>query len=94
MASVAPAWVELGPRGYRCEVRLRPEEERGFSVYAASLPGAVSRGNDEWAALANITEALEGVLATYLEARRPIPLSVQPRPLESGETRHWVEVNP
>jgi predicted RNase H-like HicB family nuclease len=93
MASVAPAWLELEPRVYRCEVRLRPEEDGGFSVYAASLPGAVSQGEDEQEALANITEALEGVIATYLETGLPIPWSSQPRPLEIGETRLWVEVH-
>jgi predicted RNase H-like HicB family nuclease len=93
MPSVAPSGADLGRGSFRCQVHIRPEEEGGFSVYAATLPGAVSQGDTEAEALANITEALEGILLTYLEADRPIPWSERPRPLEAGETQHWVEVH-
>lgn len=47
----------------RIKVILEPSEEGGFTVYAPSLPGCVSEGDTEAAALANIKEAIE----LYLE---------------------------
>lgn len=60
-------------------VYLIPEEGGRYSVVAANLPGAVSQGDTEEEALANIAEALEGVIETYQEAGESIPWTDRPR---------------
>ena len=44
-------------------VVLEPSEEGGYTVYAPSLPGCISEGNNKEDALKNIKEAIE----LYLE---------------------------
>jgi predicted RNase H-like HicB family nuclease len=93
VASVAPTRAEPDRQSFRCQVHLRPEDEGGFSVYAATLPGAVSQGDTAEEALDNIAEAIQGVILAYRDGGRPIPWSDQPRPLGPGETQHWVVVH-
>ena len=76
-----------------CEVRLRPEQESGYSAYVPALPGVVSEGETREEALRNITEALGGVLWTYVEGGNPIPWSAEPEPLADGDIRAWVVVD-
>jgi predicted RNase H-like HicB family nuclease len=57
----------------RCPVHLLPEEEGGYSVCSANLPGVASQGETEQEALGNITEALKGVIEVYKEQGSPIP---------------------
>jgi len=47
----------------KIKVVLEPQEERGFTVYAPSLPGCISEGDTREEALRNIKEAIE----LYLE---------------------------
>ena len=47
----------------KLKVVLEPSDEGGFTVYAPSLPGCVSEGENEQEALRNIREAIE----LYLE---------------------------
>jgi antitoxin HicB len=56
-----------------CPVYLIPEPEGGFSASVATLPGCYSQGDTEDEALANVAEALEGVLETYQARGLPIP---------------------
>jgi predicted RNase H-like HicB family nuclease len=78
---------------FRCPVYLLAEPEGGFSVYAATLPGAASQGDTETEALANITEALEGVLLSYKDLGMPIPWRTVPLEPEPGASTHWVDVS-
>jgi predicted RNase H-like HicB family nuclease len=72
--SVTPAAPGAAVSVYECRVFLVPEPEvGGFSCLVAELPGAVSQGETEDEALANIIEALEGVLESYLDHGVPIP---------------------
>lgn len=64
---------ELPDGVYRCEVYLIPEEEGGFSVVAAQLPGACSQGETEAEALENIKEAIKGVIEAYQASDEEIP---------------------
>lgn len=48
----------------RLTVALEPSEDGGFTVYVPALPGCISEGDTEPAALANIREAI----ALYLES--------------------------
>jgi len=47
----------------KIRVVLEASEEGGYTVYVPSLPGCISEGETEEAALANIKEAIE----LYLE---------------------------
>ena len=79
---------------YRCMVYITPEEEGGFSAVAANLPGAASQGDTEEEALANITEALHGVLESYQEMGEKIPWLTTPRQKAQETTKsHWVVVH-
>ena len=47
----------------KIKVILEPSAEGGFTIYAPSLPGCISEGENEGEALANIKKAIE----LYLE---------------------------
>jgi predicted RNase H-like HicB family nuclease len=71
VTGVTPTFGE--PNSFRCNVRLCPEEEGGFSVFALNLPGAISQGDTEEEALSNIREACSGVIKAYLQRDGQIP---------------------
>lgn len=79
----------------RIEVRLIPEDDGGFSVYAARLPGACSQGETTAEAIENIQDALTGLIEQY-EAdgvKTPwLPDAEVPAP-SSGEIRQWVVID-
>jgi predicted RNase H-like HicB family nuclease len=54
------------PQG-KFTVILRKEEEGGYSVQCAELPGAISEGNTKKEALNNIREAIQGFLEAFPE---------------------------
>jgi predicted RNase H-like HicB family nuclease len=66
-------------------VYLIPEDDGRYSVLAANLPGAASHGDTEEEALANIVEALDGVIESYQEAGEAIPWT--DRPVEKKDPR-------
>lgn len=80
---------------YKCKVLLCPEESGGYSIHALTLPGVVSQGETEVEAIANIKEAFEGVLASYVESGDPIPWTSEQYPPEaaSDSQERWVEVD-
>ncbi len=49
------------------------DEDGGYTVFAANLPGVVSEGETVSEATANITEAFELAIETYKDLGRPIP---------------------
>jgi len=59
-------WIEYPNQTcFECRVGLLPEIDGSFSVYAINLPGVASQGENEQEAIANITDALVGVLMEY-----------------------------
>jgi predicted RNase H-like HicB family nuclease len=80
---------------YKCKVLLCPELSGGYSIHALTLPGVVSQGDTESEAIANIKEAFEGALASYLESGDPIPWTTEEYPPEAttGSQERWVEVD-
>jgi predicted RNase H-like HicB family nuclease len=54
------------PRAMKFTVVLDPQPEGGFTVQCLEIPGAISQGETEAEALANIQDAI----ALILEARR------------------------
>lgn len=79
----ADGWSEPAGKVHRCLVHLRPEAD-GFSAVAVSLPGVASGGETEAEALANITEAIEGVLIAYREQGMSVPWEPNPPAPESA----------
>ncbi len=91
--SVAPAAPGEAVSVYECPVYLVPEKEvGGFSCLVATLPGAVSQGETEDEALANIIEALEAVLEVCVESGLPIPWR-KPLRKPAGAIAHTVLVH-
>ena len=81
-------------KAYECPVLLCPEKEGGFSVHALTLPGAVSEGETEAEALANIREALESLVSEYARIGRPIPWGkVDVEDVPKGAKERWILVN-
>ena len=61
-------------RVYDFKVLLEPDEEAGgFVVVCPSLPGCYSEGDTIEEALANIKEAIEGILEVRREMNNPVP---------------------
>lgn len=54
-------------------VILEPEEDGGYSVICPALPGCVSQGDNLEEALANIQEAITGVLHVRQKHGLPLP---------------------
>jgi predicted RNase H-like HicB family nuclease len=69
-------------------VILEPEE-KGYSVHCPRLPGCVSQGDSREEALANITDAIEGILA--LREKHHMPLPEETPELVAGEIRSCLE---
>lgn len=88
-----PEWREPETTTYRCPVHLLPEDDGGYSVYAATLPGIASQGRTIAEALDNIVEAIGGAIASYRQYGEKIPWLETPRELESRELVRWVEVH-
>lgn len=61
------------PGLYRCGVVLTPEPDGGYSVTVPALRGVASQGETVADALANVTEAMEGVLESYAARGVPVP---------------------
>ena len=57
----------------RYTVVLEQEQDGGYVVCAAALPGCVSQGGTRAEALANIREAIEVYLADCRDAGEPVP---------------------
>jgi len=72
----------------RFTVILEPEE-RGYSVHCPALPGCVSQGDNREEALANISEAIEGILA--LREKHHVPLPEETSELVAEEIRCCLE---
>lgn len=83
-------WHKPDPPEYRCEIRLCPEPEGGYSAYVPELPGAIEQGETIAEATYNIAEALEAVLRTYLQDARPIPWLKNAKPAQEHELCYWI----
>lgn len=93
--ALAKNWVTLDdPQAYlyRCEVRIIPEKEGGYSTYIAELAGVVSQGDTLESATNNIMEALISCLRAYNDNNMPIPWT-EPSTRVAGEDSRWVEFN-
>lgn len=55
------------PIHFQCHIALVAESMGGYSVHALDLPGVVSEGESIEEALANVKEAYQLVIGSYLE---------------------------
>jgi len=78
---------------YHCRVYLEEDtEEGGFTIVAASLPGAISEGESVGEAMENFKEAFRGLLEMYAEAGEAVPWEEVERPSNSIERVVLVDV--
>ena len=88
------SWDQLSddmPRVFRCSVNVY-QEDNGYCVYAADLPGVVSEGNTESDALENIKEAYTGVIQSYWDDNEEIPWKFPPDLPREHEDSRTIEV--
>ena len=57
------------------KVVLEPAEEGGYTVYAPSLPGCITEGDNREEAIQNIKEAIQGWIEVSREYGDTIPPS-------------------
>jgi len=88
-----PEWTKFKSRTYECRVLLCPEPEGGYSVHAIRLPGVVSQGETEEEALANIADAFQEVIRTYVEDGGTIPWSDADTERPKGSLERWILVH-
>ena len=70
------------------------EDEGGFSVFAANVPGVISQGETIEEAKANISEAFLGMLQACRKRGEPLPYSYQPIVELTGDCqKFWVVVD-
>ena len=70
---------------YQYAVLLTAAEEGGFVVTSRDIPHLVTQGEDVRDALAEATDAMDEVFATYMKKNLPFPEASE---LRDGE--HWV----
>src|SRR5205085_2601924 len=75
-----------------CLIRLIAEED-GFSIYSPSLPGAASQGDTEAEAVANIKEAIVGLIESYMFLGKEIPWEATPEACPEGEQERWINIH-
>jgi antitoxin HicB len=63
-------------------VVIEQDEDGVFVVTCPSLPGCVSQGETRDQALANITDAIEGYLASLAKHQEPIPPAITEETVE------------
>jgi antitoxin HicB len=64
---------------YSFSVILEPQENGGFTALVPALPEVVTEGDDEQEALANVAEAIRGILEYRRENGIPIPDDANPQ---------------
>jgi predicted RNase H-like HicB family nuclease len=65
--------LAVEPGSYHCHVALLNEEDGNWSAIVLNLPGAGSCGATEKEALANVREAIIGVVGSFVEDDEDIP---------------------
>jgi predicted RNase H-like HicB family nuclease len=86
-----PNW--LNSEAYRCHICLM-EEEGSVSAIVLNLPGAGSCGRTEEEALANVQEAIRGVIESYGMEGEDVPWQdAEPGDIPAGAKQRWILVN-
>ena len=86
-----PIW---NPKSYRCHLALVRESDGEHSAIVLNLPGAGSCGATEEEAVANVREAVLGVIRSYLEDGMDIPWQdSDPTDIPEGARQKWILVD-
>ncbi len=91
---VSSDWPAPAKNAYRCHIALVEEDDGSFSAIVLNLPGAGSCGKTREEALANVEEAIRGVIESYETDGQEIPW--QDSDLDgvpAGAERTWILVN-
>jgi predicted RNase H-like HicB family nuclease len=88
---VDPA-VADSPGAHRCHLAMIREDDGTYSVIVLNLPGTGSCGDTEEEAMANVREAVRGVIETYAEDGEEIPW-ITDYEIPSGASLKWVLVD-
>jgi|SRR6185312_14041604 len=79
---------------YRCHLAISRDEDGSVSVVVLNLPGAGSCGKTEEEAIANVREAIQGVIESYLEDGEEIPWRDQAAySAPPSASQKWILVN-
>ena len=75
-------------------VRLFPEDDGRFCVYAPRLPGAHSEGETEAHAIASMSDVVRELLRTYRDKKMPIPWREEGdvEPAAPSDRSKWIMV--
>jgi len=85
-------WPEQA--AYRCHVCLIPEEDGQVSAIVLNLPGAGSCGATEEEAVANVEEAIRGIIESYERDGLSIPWQdSETDQIPEGARLKWILVN-
>jgi predicted RNase H-like HicB family nuclease len=85
-------WSPVG--SYRCHVLLITEDDGTLSGVALNLPGAGSCGASEEEVIANVQEAVKGVIDSYRRSGKVIPwVDSTHSKLPDGAKQKWILVN-
>ena len=87
-----PDWVDL--TAYRCHICIIKEDDGTFSAIVLNLPGCGSCGDTEEAAIANVREAVLGVIESHHEADEAIPWrDADNSDIPNGAKQKWILVD-
>jgi predicted RNase H-like HicB family nuclease len=86
-------WKQESPPPHEFLAIACPEEEGGFSIFAAHIPGVISQAETVDEAKAHISEAFMGMLEACRKRGEPLPYSYQPVvETTPGCQRLWISV--
>ncbi|MBN2292641.1 MAG: type II toxin-antitoxin system HicB family antitoxin [Pirellulales bacterium] len=79
---------------YRCHICTIKEDDSTFSAIVLNLPGCGSCGDTEEEAIANVREAVLGVIESHRAANEPIPwCDAENNDIPNGAKRKWILVD-
>jgi len=86
-----PVWF---PKSYRCHLAIIKDGEGSFSAVVMNLPGAGSCGDTEEEAIANVREAVVGLIESYGDHQQEIPWSAfDSYEIPEGAGQKWILVD-
>ena len=85
-------WANLV--AYRCHVCMIREDDGTFSAIVLNLPGCGSCGDTKDEAIANVREAVLGVIESHRTANEPIPWQdAESDDIPNGASQKWILVD-
>ena len=73
---------------YKVPLVLSPQPEGGYTVTSPVLPELVTEGDTLEEAIRNVQDALEDVIETYEDLKKPFPPNLRQEP---GNASIWFE---